>query len=407
MDNDYRKKLLSLGVYFGNKDFNFKSLNKEFKEQLEGNVGTNSLGEFFYTEQFFQKDYVHGSIRFEDMFGNELFISLPDSEGSINLMECVFLDTETTGLSTSGGTFAFMVGLGFFENQNFILRQYFLKDPLEEEAMLLDLENLLCKFSTLVTYNGISFDIPILKSRFKYHRIPNNIAQKSHVDLLKYARMLFRYQFESRSLKSIEANVIQFQRSEDEIPGYMAPIIYQEYLKTNDIGQIQGIFYHNAMDIVSLAALIKIVNQISLVQGDHFSRYETLNYSIARQYEKLKNVDNAAKYYLKALEQNDLPPEIKLNCLLSLADLFKKTNKLREAIMLWEQASTFQNIEALVEIAKVYEHRYKDYQQAINCCKNALLILENDVDSTYKSFLLQQIHHRLNRLKTKVKNEKI
>jgi hypothetical protein len=75
--------------------------------------------------------------------------------------------------------------------------------------------------------------------------------------------------------------------------------------------------------------------------------------------------------------------------------------------MLWEQASTFQNIEALVEIAKVYEHRYKDYQQAINCCKNALLILENDVDSTYKSFLLQQIHHRLNRLKTKVKNEKI
>jgi hypothetical protein len=322
-------------------------------------------------------------------------------------MECVFLDTETTGLSTSGGTFAFMVGLGFFENQNFILRQYFLKDPLEEEAMLLDLENLLCKFSTLVTYNGISFDIPILKSRFKYHRIPNNIAQKSHVDLLKYARMLFRYQFESRSLKSIEANVIQFQRSEDEIPGYMAPIIYQEYLKTNDIGQIQGIFYHNAMDIVSLAALIKIVNQISLVQGDHFSRYETLNYSIARQYEKLKNVDNAAKYYLKALEQKDLPPEIKLNCLLSLADLFKKTNKLREAIMLWEQASTFQNIEALVEIAKVYEHRYKDYQQAINCCKNALLILENDVDSTYKSFLLQQIHHRLNRLKTKVKNEKI
>jgi hypothetical protein len=238
MDNDYRKKLLSLGVYFGNKALNLNPPNKKHSGKIEGIVATNSLGDLFYTEQIFQENYMHGSIRLDHTYESDLLISFPDTKEAFNINECVFLDTETTGLAISGGTFPFMVGIGFFIKHDFFLRQYFLRDPIEEEAMLLDLDNYLINYSSLVTYNGISFDIPILKSRYKYHRIPNALNKKYHIDLLKYARMLFRYQFEDRSLKSIENKVLQFQRSEEEIPGYMAPILYQEYLKTNDFGKV-------------------------------------------------------------------------------------------------------------------------------------------------------------------------
>ncbi|MDO9085846.1 MAG: ribonuclease H-like domain-containing protein [Anaerolineaceae bacterium] len=407
MDEDYKKKLLSLGVYFGNKEFNLKPQNKKHGVEIEGIVSTNSLGEFFYTEQLYQNNFKHGSVSFDNSFESDLLISLPDTKDIFNLNECIFLDTETTGLSISGGTFPFMVGIGFFFNHNFILRQYFLRDPIEEEAMLLDLINYLANYSSLITYNGISFDIPILKSRYKYHRIPNTLNKKYHIDLLKYARMLFRYQFDDRSLKSIEAKVLQFQRSEDEIPGFMAPILYQEYLKSKDFGKVLGIFYHNAMDIVSLAALVKIVNQIALAQEDHFLRYETLNYSIGRQFEKNKDVEKAINVYLKALEQNNLPPNIKLSCLLSLGTLYKKTNKINEAVVIWKHAAEYQSIDAFIELAKIFEHRYKEYEHAINCCKDALFILDNDVNSIYKSLQVQKINHRLNRLKTKVQNEKI
>jgi len=407
MENEYKKKLLSLGVYFGNKEINLKPQNKKQAGEIEGIVATNSLGELFYTEQIFQKNYLHGSIIFDYSFESDSMISLPDTKESFNLYECIFLDTETTGLSISGGTFPFMVGIGFFNKQNFILRQYFLRDPIEEEAMLLDLDNYLANYSSVVTYNGISFDIPILRSRYKYHRIPNTLNKKYHIDLLKYTRMLFRYQFENRSLKSIEAKVLQFHRSEDEIPGYMAPILYQEYLKSKDFGKVLGIFYHNAMDIVSLAALIKIVNQIALAQEDHFLQYETLNYSIGRQFEKNKDLEKAITIYLKALEQNNLPPHIKSSCLLSLGTLYKRMNKINEAVDIWKQAVEYHSIDACIELAKIFEHRYKEYEYAINCCKDALLILDNDVNSIYKNLQVQKIHHRLNRLKTKVKNEKI
>jgi hypothetical protein len=187
----------------------------------------------------------------------------------------------------------------------------------------------------------------------------------------------------------------------------MAPILYQEYLKTNDFGKVLGIFYHNAMDIVSLAALVKIVNQIAQAREDHFLRYETLNYSIGRQFEKNKDLEKAITIYLKALEQNNLSPNIRLSCLLSLGTLYKKTNRVNEAVDIWKQAAENKSIEAFIELAKIFEHRFKDFGKAINCCKDALFILDNDVNSIYKNLQLQKIHHRLKRLQTKVKNEKI
>ena len=266
MDSEYRKKLQSLGVYFGSKELkDLKTRESPTSKGLPGIKDSNSMGEFFYCTKEYPNNYQHGIISFEEFLNPNSQITIFDSEESTKLSECIFLDTETTGLAISGGTFAFMVGIGWYEKGCFSVRQYFLEDPGQEAAMLLDLDNFLANFKTIITYNGISFDIPILKSRYRYHRMPKKLLQKFQLDLLKYARMYFKYQFESRSLKSMEINVLHYQRSEEEIPGYLAPILYNEYLKSGETENILGVFYHNEIDVVSLAALINIINQIKMI----------------------------------------------------------------------------------------------------------------------------------------------
>lgn len=402
MDTEYKKKLESLGVYFGFKDpMIFKSKDKLKPKKITGTCKINSFGEYFYIEHQFTTNYTHGSISFDYFFPPNSVYSTPDMESSLNLNKCIFLDTETTGLSTSGGTFAFMVGIGWFEENHFTIRQYFLITPTQEEAMLLDLENLLSLHQSIVTYNGISFDIPILKSRFKYHRIPTTIGTKDQIDLLKYARMLFRYQFDNRSLKNIESKVLNFTRSEEEIPGYLAPVIYQDYLKTGETQDIIGVFYHNEMDVVSLAALLRIINEVSNEKDKHFSTYETLHFSLARHFDRNQDYLKAIDYYSKALDQPKLPETIRLNCYQNLANIFKKTNQIEKALIFWEYASEFGNLESFIELAKIYEHKFKNYKLALEYCEKALLILEYEVNSIKSAVLQEQIDYRIERLKVK------
>ncbi|PKO07579.1 MAG: hypothetical protein CVU41_02475 [Chloroflexi bacterium HGW-Chloroflexi-3] len=402
MYTEYKKKLELLGVYFGSKDsIEFKSKNKIKTKKISGTRNTNSLGEYFYAEHQYTSNYIHGSIPFDHFFPPNSDYSTPESDSNFDLNKCVFIDTETTGLSTSGGTFAFMVGIGWFEETHFVLRQYFLITPDQEEAMLLNLENLLSLHQIIVTYNGISFDIPILKSRFKYHRIPTTIGNKKQIDLLKYARMLFRYQFENRSLKSIESKILNFARSEEEIPGYLAPIIYQDYLKTGETQDIKGVFYHNEMDIISLAALLRIINEVSNENDTHFSTYETLYFSLARTFDRIKDYSKAIDYYSKALDQPKLPDTIRLTCYQCLANIFKKTNQIEKALVFWEHASEFGCIESLIEQAKIFEHKFKDYELALEYCKKALLLMENEVNSIKRTVLQDQIVYRMQRLKAK------
>ncbi len=402
MDTEYKKKLEALGVYFGSKDsFDFKSNKKEITKILPGIRKSNSLGEYFFAEHQYTSNYIHGSIPFDLFFQSNSVYSTPETDSTFDLNKCIFLDTETTGLSTSGGTFAFMVGIGWFEENHFELRQYFLTSPVQEEAMLLDLENLLSMHQNIVSYNGISFDIPILRSRFKYHRIPTTIIQKRQIDLLKYARMLFRYQFDNRSLKSIESKVLNFSRSEEEIPGYLAPVIYQEYLKTGETQDIVGVFYHNEMDVISLAALLRIIDEVANEKDQLFSTYETLHFSLARQFERNREYSKAIDSYSKALEQPKLPEAIRLTCYLCLANIYKKTSQVEKAMLFWGLATEFGSIESLIELAKIFEHKLKNYELALDYCKKALLLLDNDVNSIKRTVFLDQIDYRMERLKAK------
>ena len=404
MDPENKKKLQLLGVYFGPKNsLDFKSKGQTETNTLSGIKMSNSLGEYFFTEHKYSSSYTHGTIPFEIFFRAHAIYSTPESDDFINLKKCIFLDTETTGLSATGGTFAFMVGVGWFEDNQFLLRQYFLSHPDQEEAMLLELENLFSLHENIVTYNGISFDIPILKFRYKYHRIPTTITHKKQIDLLKSARMLFRYQFDDRSLKSIKSKVLKFQRSEQEIPGFLAPIIYQDYLKTGAIQDIAGVFYHNEIDIVSLAALLSIINEVSEENVHHFSTYDTLHFSLARQFDKNRNYSKAIDYYIKALEQPGISNVIRVTSLLSLANLYKKIDQIEKAMTIWQEAADLGSIDAFIEMAKILEHKRKSYKLALDCCKKALFILDNDVNFIKRALLIDMIEYRMKRLIAKGK----
>ncbi|HSM23837.1 MAG TPA: hypothetical protein VK856_03150, partial [Anaerolineaceae bacterium] len=157
------------------------------------------------------------------------------------------------------------------------------------------------------------------------------------------------------------------------------------------------------MDVISLAAFMKVMNEISSKSIYYFDKYETLNFSIAKQFEKNKNHNDAINTYERALDQNNLPDTIKLNCFLSLAKIYKNNNLLDLAINYWKHAAEIGSVEAHIELAKAYEHKLKEYDIAIEYCKKALFILEKDIKSIKSKKLYYELEHRLGRIILKAK----
>ena len=135
--------------------------------------------------------------------------------------------------------------------------------------------------------------------------------------------------------------------------------------------------------------------------------YETLDFSIARQHERKREYQEAIEHYSKALSHTKLSDSYRLLCLLSLANLSKKLNQFDNAIEYYKLATSYGSVDSFIELAKIYEHKKKKFSEAIDCCKIALLFLDNDVDSLKSSIIKQQIDYRLARLKVKAENEKI
>ena len=167
----------------------------------------------------------------------------------------VFLDTETTGLSGGTGTYAFLIGLGLCGEESFRVVQLFLAGPAWEKSWLAAIEAELPERYGLVTYNGRAFDLPLLRTRCTLARAVPSWGGARHMDLLTLSRHFYRGRLSSCSLSSIERNVLGLRRGEEDVPGSEIPRMYAQFLRTQDAGPLRGIFYHNTLDIVSLAAL--------------------------------------------------------------------------------------------------------------------------------------------------------
>jgi len=140
------------------------------------------------------------------------------------------VDTETTGLAGGSGTYTFMVGIGRFEGDEFRLAQFFLRDPSEEAAQLAAIEKFLAPCQAVVSFNGKSFDLPLLNSRYLINGCPPPLAGAAHIDLLHLSRRLWRARLPSRTLGNLEAKILGLTRAQQDVPGWMIPDLFLDRL---------------------------------------------------------------------------------------------------------------------------------------------------------------------------------
>ncbi len=360
-------------------------------------------GDVFIAQQTYLPDYRHGNA--------PIICSLPLSLISqwasdarladIPLTKFAFLDTETSGLSGGTGTYAFMVGIARFVDDQFLLRQFFMRDPAEEPAMLEAIAEFLAPALALVTFNGKAFDAPLLSTRYRLHHIPIPYKDYSHLDLLPLARRLWRDRLESRALKYLEQHVLGLTRSSEEVPGYEIPWLYFDYLRTGDARPLAGVFYHNAMDVVAMAALLTHVNE--MMQNPYEGSVEHgLDFiALGKLFEDLGHWEEAARLFERGLEfgltEADFGVAVK-----RLSILQKKRGDFDEAVRLWESAAANGHIYAHIEMAKYYEHKCRDVKTALKWTRSALEHVERaDLPVYVRKHWLQEIGHRLERLERK------
>ena len=235
---------------------------RHFAEDLiSGSVVETPAGKHFETEKLWERHRRHGSVGIADLesLPEDLLDSL--SGGAIprsHPSKWCFLDTETTGLSGGTGTYAFLIGCGSIEPDGFRVRQFFMRDYSEEASQLHALAEYLERFDVLITYNGKTYDQPLLETRYRMVRRRPPFAHMEHLDLLFGARRLWKIRLDSCRLVHLENQILGVER-EGDLPGELIPYYYFDYVRTQRAVKLVPILHHNVIDIVSLACLTAIV----------------------------------------------------------------------------------------------------------------------------------------------------
>ncbi|MEE8563994.1 MAG: ribonuclease H-like domain-containing protein, partial [Atribacterota bacterium] len=243
------------------KEKSLKTVEVEVKieEVVSGKFISTPFGESFIRENYFPQDYRCGDVELFQIFQSSAktisSLARDDRLKEIDINKTIFLDTETTGLAGGAGTYIFLVGVGYFEGDQFCVRQYFMRDYNEERALLSALNDLLSNFKAVVTYNGKTFDLPLMESRYIMSGMKMGLENPYHFDLLYPARRLWKRRLESCSLSTVEREILKVIR-DDDVPGYLIPEIYFGYLRTKDARALKQVFEHNLQDILSLVALV-------------------------------------------------------------------------------------------------------------------------------------------------------
>lgn len=412
-----QEKLKALGVKVGALDLPAPQRKKRDRGEglsgLDGRFVYTLRGEVFVHEETYGADDRHWLVPLDAEVPLDLmseWAAEPRLQ-NIPLESFAFLDTETSGLAGGTGTYAFLVGVGRFETsvsgRTFRLLQFFMRDPGEEAALLEALTGFLAPCAALVTYNGKAFDAPLLRTRYTLHDIPCPFDDFAHVDLLPLARRLWRDRLPSRTLKYIEEHVLGVPRTSQEVPGYEIPWLYFDYLRSGDAAPLTGVFYHNAMDVVALAALF--IHAAVLLHGPFDERLASLHgldvIALAKLHEDLRRWDTAARLYERGLEM-DLEADDFWEAVRRLSALQKRRGDLEQAVGWWEQAAAQGHIYAHVELAKFYEHRRHDIPAALGWARSAWdKLASSSMESYVRAHWQADLEHRLARLTGKANRQ--
>ena len=271
------------------------------------------------------------------------------------LKDCLFWDTETTGLA-GAGTVIFLMGCAWVEGPRLRIRQVFLADFPGEQRFLEHLRELFSRFQVFVSYNGKAFDSTILKTRLVMSGM--TMALGYQLDLLYLARRFWRRLLANCRLTTIEQEVLG-ERRVDDVPGWMVPDIYFDSLRRGALGRLPAVFRHNELDVIALARLLGVVSDI--LAGN-------------AQRTPAAGVDRAAVGWF-LLQQGDRRGARMLRLAYQAGDQYaghllgghlKRAGEWRDAVIVWQDlVRTHDSLDAAVELSKYYEHRARDLEAAL------------------------------------------
>jgi hypothetical protein len=288
----------------------------------------------------------------------------------------LFFDTETTGLAGGTGTIPFMLGFGFFEAECFRVCIFVLNDLYQEGAFLDEVDRFLAgqEFSGTVTYNGKSFDFPLMETRYILQRKRFPLLRLPHLDFLFPARTLWKHTCDSRKLGYLGDVLLGLSRADDVDPSQI-PLLYFNYLRSRSFSLLEKVVQHNAMDMVGLAALLLLA--VKFQEDIGFTRDEGEILGTARLYEKYGDLEKARQLY-ELLQHSGQREDIVAKAVKSLAAIKKRKKLYQEALDLWQFLSTLDSGDRLTmwELSVHFEHREKDYVKALEYVEKALDTIE-------------------------------
>ena len=333
---------------------------------LPGRPEATPHGEVHLVRSVLEPHHCHGRVPVRSALGAasvrvaELALD-PALEG-VDLRGMLLVDTETTGLGTAAGTVPFLVGVAFFEDESLVVEQLLLTRLGEEGPLLRTLAERIARASCVVSYNGKSFDWPLLRARFVLNRIPAPVLPP-HLDLLHCARRLYKRRLARVRLVDMEREVLAFVREHD-VDGAEIPGIYLHFLRSGEPGRLDAVVEHNGHDLVALAAIL----------GELAARYTALRRELEPE-EQLgfatvaERAGNAglARAFAEAAADGGGDARCTVDALLLAARLARRERRLTDEGLALGRALAARPDDPRVRLAlaKFHEHRSKDLRRAL------------------------------------------
>jgi len=322
----------------------------------------------------------------------------------------LFLDLETTGLFGGAGTQAFLIGCASIEGTSIRVRQFLMPGFEHERVVLAELQAWAKSHGALCTYNGRTFDVPLIETRFMFHRVPCPLDGVPHLDMLHPARRMWRQRpltmgtpdpdDSSCSLAVLEKQIAGLHRVGD-VPGYEIPSRFFKFVRTGDARPLEAVMEHNRLDLISLAAVLARAI-VLITRGPAAATTAQEAYGLARVYERGGEYENAEASLLRTIEFAKRvcgEPEVHAEALRRLAWIRRRDRRPYEAAQAWNELAVLPRCaaalrrEAKEALAIHHEHRLKDLQAAR---QHALDLLAEGVANRAR------VQHRLDRLERKL-----
>jgi len=361
-------------------------------------------GAFWRRRVVFPLDHTHGGMRLNEVHGISLKhlaeVARDPELSGLDLRRGFFFDTETTSLGGGAGIYVFLLGLGYFEGDSFVVEQYFLHDVTQERAMLEAIRRRFAEFDLVVSFHGKGFDTPRLLDRLALHRMSLELPA-SHLDLCQVGRSYYRGAFPDCRLQTFERELVGFRRH-DDLCGAECPRAFFSHLR-GDSSLIPRVFEHNLYDVLTLPAVAACFAREAAAP-----RHPVVLSNLGAFHEA-RGRDRAARdTYAAALDGlRSTRHPLLARSLERLALLERRAGRHDVSARLLKERRDLAPVafQPLEDLAKYFEHRARDLDQAAKTTLDARARLLDGkilVDPRTRARHLEALDHRLRRLRRRL-----